>query len=42
MKKYKVIALCGSTKFKKQFMDTQKELTLQGNIVLSPFIFSNG
>lgn len=40
-KNYKVITLCGSTKFKEQFTDVQKQLTLEGNIVLSPFIFSN-
>lgn len=33
--KYKVITLCGSTKFKDEFIKAQKELTLQGNIVIS-------
>lgn len=33
--KYKVITLCGSTKFKEQFMEVQKELTLKGYIVIS-------
>ena len=33
--KYKVITLCGSTKFEEEFMKTQNELTLKGNIVLS-------
>ena len=28
--KYKVVTLCGSTKFKDQFMQVQKELTLKG------------
>lgn len=32
---YKVITLCGSTKFKDQFMEVQKKLTLEGNIVIS-------
>lgn len=30
---YKVITLCGSTRFKKQFLETQKRLTLDGCIV---------
>ena len=33
--KYKVITLCGSTRFKDAFMETQKRLTLDGNIVIS-------
>ena len=33
--KYKVITLCGSTRFKDVFMETQKRLTLEGNIVIS-------
>ena len=33
--KYKVITLCGSTKFKDEFIKAQKELTLKGNIVLT-------
>ena len=33
--KYKVITLCGSTKFKEQYLEAQKRLTLQGNIVIS-------
>lgn len=33
--KPKVITLCGSTKFKKQFEEANAALTLQGNIVLS-------
>lgn len=33
--KPKVITLCGSTKFKKQFREAEALLTLQGNIVLS-------
>ena len=31
--KYKVITLCGSTRFKDAFIDAQKQLTLEGNIV---------
>ena len=30
---YKVITLCGSTRFKDQFIETQKRLTLEGCIV---------
>lgn len=33
--KYKIITLCGSTRFKDEFMEAQKQLTLAGNIVLS-------
>lgn len=32
---YKVITLCGSLKFKDEFIRLQKELTLKGSIVLS-------
>ncbi len=35
MKKYNVITLCGSTSFKEEFLKAQKDLTLQGNIVIS-------
>lgn len=41
MKKYNVVTLCGSTKFKDQFMDAQKKLTLQGNIVISVGLFGH-
>ena len=39
--KYKVITLCGSTRFKDEFMKAQKELTLQGNIVISVGLFGH-
>ena len=39
--KYKVITLCGSTRFKEEFMRAQKELTLQGNIVISVGLFGH-
>ena len=39
--KYKVITLCGSTRFKEQFIQVQKELTLQGNIVISVGLFGH-
>lgn len=35
----KVITLCGSTKFKKQFEQANRYLTLQGNIVISLAFF---
>lgn len=38
---YKVITLCGSTKFKDAFMKAQKELTLKGNIVISVGCFGH-
>jgi hypothetical protein len=39
--KYKVITLCGSTKFKDAFMEAQKRLTLEGNIVISVGLFGH-
>ncbi|MDM8313333.1 MULTISPECIES: hypothetical protein [Clostridium] len=39
--KYKVITLCGSTRFKDEFMKIQKDLTLQGNIVISVGLFGH-
>ena len=41
IKNYKVITLCGSTKFKEDFMRVQKELTLKGNIVISVGLFGH-
>lgn len=38
---YKVITLCGSTRFKEEFMKAQKDLTLQGNIVISVGLFGH-
>ena len=38
---YPVITLCGSTKFKKEFLQVQKELTLAGNIVISVGLFGH-
>lgn len=40
-KKYKVITLCGSTKFKDDFIREQKRLTLEGNIVLTVGMFGH-
>ena len=39
--KYKVVTLCGSTKFKDEFLRVQKELTLEGNIVISVGLFGH-
>ena len=39
--KYKVITLCGSTRFKDAFIDAQKQLTLEGNIVISVGLFGH-
>ena len=39
--KYKVITLCGSTRFKEAFLETQKRLTLEGNIVISVGLFGH-
>jgi len=38
---YEVVTLCGSTKFKEDFMKVQKELTLQGKIVISVGFFGH-
>lgn len=38
---YKVVTLCGSTKFKDDFMRVQKKLTLQGYIVISVGLFGH-
>ena len=39
--KYKVITLCGSTRFKEQFLEVQKRLTLEGSIVISVGLFGH-
>lgn len=39
--KYPVVTLCGSTSFKEQFMEAQKRLTLEGNIVISVGLFGH-
>ena len=41
IKNYKVITLCGSTRFKDEFMKVQKDLTLKGNIVISVDLFGH-
>ncbi len=39
MKEYNIVTLCGSTKFKEEFLQVQKDLTLKGNIVISVGMF---
>lgn len=38
---YKIVTLCGSTRFKEQFLDAQKQLTLEGYIVISVGLFGH-
>ena len=38
---FKVITLCGSTRFKEEFLEAQKRLTLEGNIVISVGLFGH-
>lgn len=38
---YKIITLCGSTRFKEQYLEAQKRLTLEGNIVISVGLFGH-
>ena len=38
---YPIITLCGSTRFKDEFMEAQKRLTLEGNIVISVGLFGH-
>lgn len=39
--KYNVITLCGSVKFKDDFIKVKEKLTLDGNIVFMPNFFNN-
>ena len=39
--RFPVITLCGSTRFKEQFLEAQKRLTLEGNIVISVGLFGH-
>ena len=38
---FKIITLCGSTRFKEEFLEAQKRLTLEGNIVISVGLFGH-
>jgi len=39
--KREIITLCGSTKFKNEFLQVAKDLTLQGFIVFNVYVFSH-
>ncbi len=39
--RFKVITLCGSTRFRDEYMEAQKRLTLEGNIVISVGLFGH-
>ncbi|MGN7472407.1 DUF4406 domain-containing protein [Brevibacillus brevis] len=39
--KPRVITLCGSTRFKREFEEVNKNLTLQGNLVISVGVFGH-
>lgn len=41
IEQYKIITLCGSSRFKEDFLREQTRLTLEGNIVLSVTFFDN-
>ena len=41
IKDYKIVTLCGSTRFKDQFIETQNQLTLDGCIVISVGLFGH-
>jgi len=38
---YRIITLCGSTRFRDEFAAAQKRLTLEGNIVISVGLFGH-
>ena len=38
---FKVITLCGSTRFKEEFLEAQKRLTLEDNVVISVGLFGH-
>ena len=40
VEQYKVITLCGSTRFKDAFLEAQKRLTLEGNIGISAGVWA--
>ena len=41
IRNYKIVTLCGSTRYKEQFLETQKRLTLDGCIVISVGLFGH-
>lgn len=42
IKGYKIVTLCGSTRFKDEYLRVQKELSLAGCIVISVGLFGHG
>lgn len=40
-RKYNIITLCGSIRFKEEFLKVQEKMTLEGNIVFTPNFFNN-
>lgn len=38
---YKIITFCGSTRFKNEFIEAQKRLTLEGAIVICAGLFGH-
>lgn len=40
-RKFNIITLCGSIRFKEEFLKVQERLTLKGNIVFTPNFFNN-
>ena len=41
VRKFNIITLCGSIRFKEEFLKVQEKLTLKGNIVFTPNFFNN-
>ena len=39
--RFKAITLCGSTRFRDEYMEAQKRLTLEGYIVISVGLFGH-
>ena len=40
-RKFNIITLCGSIRFKEEFLKVQEKMTLEGNIVFTPNFFNN-
>lgn len=36
-----IVCLCGSTRFRDLFIDVARDLTLKGEVVLAPFVYSH-
>lgn len=41
IRNYKIVTLCGSTRFKEQFLEAQKRLTLDDCIIISVGLFGH-